>query len=383
MVPIRIDFFTILIFLGAIQGLFLSAFFLFSRKEGGIANHLLGLLLFSTAAFCVDIFLGYSGYMTRVLHLVDFTEPLNFVLGPLIYLYAVVTLRDQRKLTRQQYLHFLPFLFYLVYAFLFFLQTADYKYNAYIDAYYPDMPRIDAPARWHQDPLGLKKHVSLLQLVHTSLYFVMAVRIGLAWIKNNGPDAFRKNEPALWVRNLLIWFGTGTAATFLIKLVFERDLGEFLIASVLMVMIYAFSFYVIRRSLFFKKARGVKPEKYSKSALPADRVERALVRVKSVMEEDRLYLSPACSLPMLAEQAGMSTHQVSQLLNAHLGQNFYEFVAAYRIEAAQGILRDATQLHKSIEQIAEEVGYYSKSSFNTAFKKITGQTPSQFRKSSF
>ncbi len=380
MVPVRIDFFTVLIFLGAIQGLFLSGFFLFSRKEGGIANHLLGLLLFSTAAFCVDIFLGYSGYMTRVLHLVDFTEPLNFVLGPLVYLYAVVVLRDQDILTRRQYLHFLPFLIYFLYAFLFFLQTADYKFNAYIDAYYPEMPHIDAPARWHQDPLGLKKHVSELQLVHTTIYFVMAVQHCRVWVKAHGSGAFKKNEPVLRVRNLLIWFGAGTVAIFAIKLFFERDLGEFLIASVLMVMIYAFSFYVIRRSLVFGGQKAVKQEKYRKSALPADRVARALGRVKAVMETEHLYLSPDCSLPLLAEKAGLSTHQVSQLLNAHLGQNFYEFVAAYRIEAAQGILRDPAQGHKAIEQIAEEVGYYSKSSFNTAFKKITGQTPSQFRK---
>lgn len=381
MVPIRIDFFTILIFLGAIQGLFLSGFFLFSRKAGGIANHLLGLLIFSTAAFCIDIFLGYSGYMTRVLHLVDFTEPLNFVLGPLVYLYAVVTLHNQSALTRRQYLHFLPFLFYLLYAFLFFLQTEDYKFNAYIDAYYPDMPHIHAPARWHQDPLGLKKHVSLLQMVHTSIYFFMAVRVCLTWLKKSGPDAFKKSEPASWVRNLLIWFGSGMAATFLVKFIFERDLGEFLIASVLMLMIYAFSFYVIRKSLFFGSQQDVKQEKYSKSALPADRVARSISRIKAVMEEEQLYLSPECSLPLLAKKTGLTTHQVSQLLNAHLGQNFYEFLAGYRIEAARTLLLDTEQGHKSIQQIAEEVGYYSKSSFNTAFKKITGQTPSQFRKS--
>jgi AraC-like DNA-binding protein len=81
----------------------------------------------------------------------------------------------------------------------------------------------------------------------------------------------------------------------------------------------------------------------------------------------------------LATRLKISTHQLSQVINEGLGKNFFEMTAEYRVQEAQARLRD--QPHLKVEEIAEQVGYLSKSSFNTAFKKITGQTPSEWRSS--
>lgn len=379
MVPIRLDIFTVIIFLGAVQGFFLSAFFILGRKHVRLSNRLLGCLLLTLAAFSVDIFLGYSGYMVKVLHLVDFTEPLNFVVGPLIYLYTVTAIQRSKKLASKQYLHFLPALFYLFYFLLFFLQTTDYKYNAYIDAYYPELPRLDAPARWHQDPLLIKANLSQLQFVHVFIYLVLSVKAYKHWLGETVSS--KSHEETRWrVKVMLLGLAFGTGSTFLIKLFFERDLGEYLIASVIMFMIYTFSFYVIRYSLFLRDKQDPDIAKYEKSTFPSDRVDIALSKLKEVMETEKPFLAPGFSLPILAEKTHLSTHLLSQLLNGHLNQNFYEFTAGYRIKEAQQILSGPDNAHKSIEQIAEEVGYFSKSSFNTAFKKITGLTPSQYRK---
>jgi YesN/AraC family two-component response regulator len=82
-------------------------------------------------------------------------------------------------------------------------------------------------------------------------------------------------------------------------------------------------------------------------------------------------------LPDLAAGLRVSVHQLSQVINEGLGKSFFEMLAEYRIIAAKDIL--AVQKHIKIEEIAEMVGYSSKSSFNTAFKKITGLTPSEYR----
>ena len=83
------------------------------------------------------------------------------------------------------------------------------------------------------------------------------------------------------------------------------------------------------------------------------------------------------SLPQLADRLKLSVHVVSQVINDGLGKSFFEMAAEYRVVHAKLLLKDQPNI--KIEEIAEQVGYNSKSSFNTAFKKITGKTPSEFR----
>ena len=61
-------------------------------------------------------------------------------------------------------------------------------------------------------------------------------------------------------------------------------------------------------------------------------------------------------------------------------KNFYNFINEFRIEAAKEILQDPSSKGKNILQIAYEVGFNSKSAFNTYFKRLTGKTPSAYRK---
>ncbi|WP_276965984.1 helix-turn-helix domain-containing protein [Chryseobacterium sp.] len=72
--------------------------------------------------------------------------------------------------------------------------------------------------------------------------------------------------------------------------------------------------------------------------------------------------------------------ELSLLINHQLGQHFYDFVNTYRIENAMNMLKDETKSKVTILEILYEVGFNSKSSFNTAFKKHTGTTPTLYRK---
>jgi AraC-like DNA-binding protein len=75
------------------------------------------------------------------------------------------------------------------------------------------------------------------------------------------------------------------------------------------------------------------------------------------------------------------TYQVSQLLNTKLNRKFFDFINQYRINEAKRILSGPEGKVKNIMQIAYDVGFNSKSSFNTAFKKFAGTSPSKFKKS--
>ena len=62
-----------------------------------------------------------------------------------------------------------------------------------------------------------------------------------------------------------------------------------------------------------------------------------------------------------------------------MDMSFYEMIASYRIEESKSILADPSKIHHTIEDVADDVGYNSKSAFNRSFKKIEGITPSEYR----
>jgi AraC-like DNA-binding protein len=107
-----------------------------------------------------------------------------------------------------------------------------------------------------------------------------------------------------------------------------------------------------------------------------------IARIERHMLEQEPYLCTNISLEKLSQQVSIPERTVSKILNRHFGQNFFEFINSYRIEAAKTMLSDPSQAHRSILDVLLSSGFTSKSSFNTIFKKTTGQTPSAFRKTS-
>ena len=112
----------------------------------------------------------------------------------------------------------------------------------------------------------------------------------------------------------------------------------------------------------------------------SDEVPIALVnRLVALMEQERLYLEPELTVDQLARAARLPARQTSNIINRHFGVNFFEYVNNYRIEHAKALLLDGSSY--SIIDISEMSGFNSKSAFNRFFKKITGKTPSEHRKS--
>ena len=103
-----------------------------------------------------------------------------------------------------------------------------------------------------------------------------------------------------------------------------------------------------------------------------------LQRLVDYVETERPFLNPDLTLAALADQIAMTPREVSELLNQSLGLHFFDFINGHRIDRAQVLLR--TEPSQSILDILLASGFNSKSSFNTAFKKQVGMTPSAFRK---
>ena len=103
------------------------------------------------------------------------------------------------------------------------------------------------------------------------------------------------------------------------------------------------------------------------------------LKLSNLMESQKPYLDGELNLLKLAEAVGLSGHQLSYLLNNGFGVNFFQFVNGYRVQEAKVLLSDPDKSHLSMLGIAFESGFNSKTAFNTAFKKLTGLSPSAFK----
>jgi AraC-like DNA-binding protein len=124
------------------------------------------------------------------------------------------------------------------------------------------------------------------------------------------------------------------------------------------------------------KPGEVVTEKYSRSSLTADHAQRLAERIETAMREHHLYLDANLSLSKLSRHVASAPNLVSQTLNERLGATFFDYVARWRVEAAEPLILRGQQ---SILTIALDVGFNSKSTFYKAFKKQMGMTPTAYR----
>ncbi|TGJ98383.1 helix-turn-helix domain-containing protein [Leptospira langatensis] len=115
-----------------------------------------------------------------------------------------------------------------------------------------------------------------------------------------------------------------------------------------------------------------------KSTIIGINVEETLARLNRLLDEDKIYMEEELRISDLAAVLGLSVHQVSELLNQVLNISFPDLLKKYRIEEAKRIIANNPSVN--ILNLAFSVGFQSKSSFYDSFKKYTGLTPQEFRK---
>ena len=103
-----------------------------------------------------------------------------------------------------------------------------------------------------------------------------------------------------------------------------------------------------------------------------------LQQLMTLMRDQQMYRQSELSLSTLADALDISVHQVSELLNAHLGKSFYELINEYRLNHACRLLSDSKCLMRVLD-VAFDAGFNNKNSFNRAFKDSFGVTPTQYR----
>jgi AraC-like DNA-binding protein len=142
-------------------------------------------------------------------------------------------------------------------------------------------------------------------------------------------------------------------------------------------------FYGIKQEAIFpghrSKSQSIE-KKYPQSNLSKDLKQDIKAKLIDYMENDKAFLNSDLNMPMLAEAFQIPKYQITEVLNTELGKNFFLFVNEYRIHAVKKMLKDPENDKYSIESLAYDCGFNSKSTFFAVFKSFVKQTPLQYRK---
>lgn len=363
--------------IGILQSLITGLALVTAQVKHKIPHQLLAGLFLTFAVITTGTILNGSGLIFDVPHLAQLHTPFRFLIGPLLWWYCCAASNSEFSLTKTAGWHLLPFLLDGVGLLPFYLLEEPAKV-AYLTQALNTFP---VEWRWRLGLVGL----------HLGMYLVVSVR---AINRIQGEGVFQ--VPLLVEPKLLTGVFGGIWVLALIRLGFYFSLGSSLfIPALFSIFLCGASIMALRKSLHSEPVVMDVPQsepdipvsipeppspRYLRSTLTVEESQIALHRLRRLMEYDKPFLDSTLTLAALAERVGLPAHHLSQVINEQCGQNFADFVNSYRIEEAKRRLHDPHFAHYSILAISEDSGFHSKSTFNTAFKKHTGLTPSEFRK---
>ncbi len=130
-----------------------------------------------------------------------------------------------------------------------------------------------------------------------------------------------------------------------------------------------------------KESQDGEEKKESRPRFTEKRAQELIIKLNKHMEDEKPYLNAELTLYDLASQINLSKNELTDLLNIHIGKNFFSYVNDFRLRAVIRRLETPDYDHYTIIAIAYDCGFNSKSTFNNLFKHFTGLTPSEYKKS--
>ena len=409
---------TYVIGLGILQAIVLAGLLVILPRGPRLPNAFMAGLVIAISGRLIHGWLTLSGQVDNATVWDLPMEALIFSWGPLLYLY--VHAMTKQHLSLAHLLHFLPVIGYLLLLIPYYKLAGDEQRVVADYLWYErENPAVEAQFRQLSPPfyqaLVEYRIIALAFIIHFCLYcFLVLQRIrqhnkmlgylfsshekmNLRWLQVL-TIACLVYIAALLVLNRipqLLWggegFSQGVPYIFLVMIIYLIVIAALYQPSIIRGVIAVTEHTLEQTPEPLIEHEGAterqspEPEssaKYSRSSISLEDAQRYKKHLMDVTKTEKLYLDSELTLPNLASAADITSHQVSQVLNGQLGLNFFTFINNFRINYAKELMADTANDHLAIVDLAFEVGFKSKSSFYSAFKKATDLTPAQFRKQS-
>ena len=364
---------TVLLFAGLVQGLFVAAVLLGSRKADDGAGVVLAVLSLVLALMMGEELVDSANLYAALPHAALIAFPLPLAIGPLLVLCAQSLGDPTRRLRAWEMLHFLPLVAIVMYLSPFYALEGASK-----------LVVLDGEMRERIAPLVLFKGLHVLGYQAAAIILcgrppassVSGIRARVLWFRRVLLIAF---VPVVLVHGLYFFPQLGPI---------ESDRAGSLVLAVLL---YSFA-YAAMKWPFFRPSidhasdsseLGDPHVKYRTSSLDRERKNEIRDELLAYMDREEPFRDPDSSLADIAGALGVSTHDLSQVLNDVLKVNFHAFLNGRRIELVKDMMASAEHDHRNLLQLAFDAGFNSKTSFNRVFREHVGMTPSAYRRRQF
>lgn len=362
---------------------FFAALLIATKKPLSLADKILASWLIVIAGLMVSEFLGVyaSDFQKRKWNNLAISL---LAFGPFLYLYARNLISEIPRYKNRHNLHFVPFFFFMI-----------------LGMFYIDKSVTIGKSFFYADKgLWLRIIYVLFFLISIIYYPIRVVRIILRHQRNiDNLYSFHSEKINLnWLKYITIIFSLTFFLTMLATIItFYSENSNPLLVIYLGFTIFAFSvsYFGIKQPALFGDIKHSEnfipmtistPEehnnhlKYEKSGLRDEDADNYINQITSFMEKDKPYLNGDLTIQDISDKLNIPKHYITQVINEKLQKNFYNFINEYRVEEAKRLIKDPNNKKEILLSIGWEVGFNSKSSFYSSFKKITGMTPALYRK---
>jgi AraC-like DNA-binding protein len=401
------DFLLILSLCGFVLGIMACSVLLFSNKSHQHANRLLAISLFSLTMVMLVTFL-YHWNIDYYAYIYRFPGPLYYLIMPGAYLYVRAVINDETKLRKWDFIHFLPALLRLVELVPFYLTSYAYR-KSLVEQLVKDPENTIKLSEGVLPPYSHTILLSALGIIYLGLMIITIKRAGGI---QTAKLPISRSRSFKWLKAF-----TGLIALISLPIIFIVLFSQphFITRSQLLLSILCLSFLIINLFLFFQpeilygipriKLSGDKslhamevPEKENKQGKEQDipSNEEVLMEINNEAPSDLSYLETykpvlelylASSKPFLkqgytifdlARETNIPQHHLSALLNRVYQMRFTEFMNRMRIDYIIENFGSPQWRNLTLEGIARQAGFNSRTTFFNSIKKTTGLAPSEF-----
>ncbi|UII76506.1 helix-turn-helix domain-containing protein [Flagellimonas sp. HMM57] len=360
----------------AIIGFYIALSFYFKRKKEVVAKLLISSFIFIHSYFIFCLYLNISNYHYVYPNVYLISASFLFLYGPLLYFYFKRIIQ-QYAFKKLDFIHLLPSVLLWIYLAPYYALSTKDK----VEVIFASATNDDNPTYTNSTAL-----LMLVKLCSMVIYGVLIYRV---YLKSKQNTAFN-NSNKRWQRNIAMMYFLYMIiyATYVVLYTSGITMEIFYhlqtIALISMVAYIAYSVNVQPKVFSGMYAYNflMSDQKYHNSGLTEKLSEELIEKLMVLLERDKIYRQNNISLGCVAQLLDTNRHNTSQLINENFHMTFHELINTYRIKEAKKLLGDRTNGYRKIIDIAYEVGYNNKSTFNKAFKKNTQVTPSEYQEMS-
>lgn len=364
--------FNSIILAGVIQGLIFGAVVLWSKKYRHKSTSFLATLIITYSLSNFQFYLQDIGVFTYEELYRSIYMPWADLTPPLLYFFVTYYLYPKHKLLSKEYLLLLPFIcstflgvLYKIFSRIDDKNDALFEFTSFIRnyvAYYTEM--ISAVISIIVLVILLRK-IKEYKVAHSN-FRINHVKLELTWLTRT---------LYFYVFMVFLWI-----STVLIDLYVE-EISFYPVWLGIAFLIYWLGHIGVYKYGVFEERKHIRGKIETKTKRSRENKTKHIIieRLKYFLENDKRFLDSELTLEKTAEALELSRGHLSKIINAELGISFKDYLNNLRVEEAKTYLKDSEFSKYTLAAIGLEAGFNSKSTFNSSFKKITGETPSQYK----